>query len=103
MNLERFHNRLALRLGRERIVSERRLSIHVDDKCNPDDPWVTIEVKGTPQSIGFYSSDEPGDDAWQKMLQKDQMAIVESLGIGQEIQDTINAAHQAYLDANKGF
>ena len=103
MNLERFHNQLALRLGRERIVNEKRLSIHVDDKRNPDDPWVSIEVKGMPRSIGFCSSDEPGNDVWRKMLQKDQIAIVESLGMEEEIQGTINAAHQAYLDANKGF
>ncbi len=103
MNLERFHNRLALRLGRERIVCEKRFDIYVDDKRNPDDPWVAIEVKGMPRRIGFYSSDEPGDDAWRKMLRKDQIAIVESLGIGQKIQVTINAVHQAYLDTNKGF
>ena len=51
--------------GLQRIVSERRFYIHVDDKLNPADPWVAIEVKGMPRSIGFYSSDEPGNDAWQ--------------------------------------
>lgn len=60
-------------------------------------------MKGMPRGIGFYSSEVPGNDTLKKMLQKDQMAIVESLGIGQEIQDTINAMHQAFLDANKGF
>ena len=38
MDIERFHNELAMRLGYERIVKDKRILITVEDS---DDPWVT--------------------------------------------------------------
>lgn len=43
MNIERFHNELAMRLGYERIVKDKRILISVDES---DDPCVTLEVQG---------------------------------------------------------
>ena len=37
---ERFHNALALTLGYERIVKDKRITIDFDDS---DDPWVTLK------------------------------------------------------------
>lgn len=41
MNKERFHNQLALRLGYDRIVNDKRFIIKVDYD-NPDDPRIEI-------------------------------------------------------------
>jgi hypothetical protein len=43
MNKERFHNALALSLGYERIVKDKRIAIQVDEA---DDPWVTLKIQG---------------------------------------------------------
>ena len=45
-NKERFHNTLALSLGYERIVKDRRITIEVEES---DDPWVTLKFQGTPK------------------------------------------------------
>lgn len=43
MNREKFHNELAMRLGYERIVNDKRIMISVDES---DDPLVTLKVMG---------------------------------------------------------
>ena len=53
MNKERFHNTLALPLGYERIVKDKRITIQVDDS---DDPWVTLKFQGRPEVIRFKAS-----------------------------------------------
>ena len=47
---ERFHNALALSLGYERIVKDKRITIQVDDT---DDPWVTLKFHGCPEIVRF--------------------------------------------------
>ena len=53
MNKERFHNALALSLGYERIVKDKRITITVDDS---DDPWVTLTFQGRPEVIRIKTS-----------------------------------------------
>ena len=53
MNIERFHNELAMRLGYERIVKDKRILISVDES---DDPCVTLEVQGEKDVIFNASS-----------------------------------------------
>lgn len=53
MNKERFHNALALSLGYERIVKDKRITILVDDF---DDPWVTLKFHHCPEVIRFKAS-----------------------------------------------
>lgn len=53
MNKERFHNALALSLGYERIVNDKRFTISVDDS---DDPWVTLKFDGCPEVVRFKAS-----------------------------------------------
>lgn len=50
MNKERFHNALALSLGYERIVKDKRITIEVDEV---DDPWVTLKIQGHPDVVSF--------------------------------------------------
>ena len=53
MNKDRFHNQLALSLGYERIVKDKRITIQVDDA---DDPWVTLKIQDHPDVVRFKAS-----------------------------------------------
>jgi hypothetical protein len=82
MNIEKFHNELAMRLGYERIVKDKRILISVDDS---DDLWVTLKVQGH-DDICFKASDS-ADDL--------EMASIPEMQ--NEIRTIIDAAHQAYI------
>ena len=85
MNIERFHNELAMRLGYERIVKDKRILISVE---NPDDPWVTLTFQGGPEVVRFKAS---GD--------ADSALIAEKLELRDEMKVIVDAAHQAYIQA----
>jgi len=86
---ERFHNALALSLGYERIVKDKRITIEVDDS---DDPWVTLRFLGCPKTIRIKAS----DDNYEIKLK--------NIPVGQEeIRLIMDAVHQAYIDANRLF
>ncbi len=57
MNIERFHNELAMRLGYERIVNDKRILISVEES---DDPVVTLKVQGS-KDIRFRASNRPDE------------------------------------------
>ena len=82
MNIERFHNELAMQLGYERIVKDKRILVSVDET---DDPWVTLKVQGH-DDIRFKASDN-ADDV--------ELAFIP--GIQNEIRTIMDAVHQAYL------
>lgn len=86
-NKERFHNALALSLGYERIVKDKRITIQVDDS---DDPWVTLKFQGCPEVVRFKASSN---------------ADATLLGKIPAMQDEINiiadAVHQAYNVSTK--
>ena len=85
MNKERFHNALALSLGYERIVKDKRITIQVDDS---DDPWVTLKFHGCPEVVRFKASGEA--DA----------AITDGIPAMQDEIDYIaDAVRQAYVKA----
>ena len=86
MNKERFHNALALSLGYERIVKDKRITIQVDDS---DDPWVTLKFQGRPEIIRIKAS---GD--------ADAALTAEKPELGDEIKEIVDAVHQAYVDAS---
>ena len=84
-NKERFHNELAMRLGYERIVNDKRILISVDDS---EDPWVTLKVQGH-DDIKFKASgncEAIDSTAWT--------------GMNDEIRKITDAVHQAYIVAN---
>ena len=82
MNKERFHNELAMRLGYQRIVKDKRISIKVDDS---DDPWVTLKIQGCPEVIRFRASCET-----------DAVKIDVAPEFQNEIKVIFDAVHQAY-------
>ena len=85
MNKERFHNALALSLGYERIVKDKRITILVDDS---DDPWVTLKFLGRPEVIRIKASDE-ADAAETKAVPE----------MNNEIKCIVDTVHQAYINA----
>ena len=87
MNKERFHNALALSLGYERIVKDKRITIEVDDS---DDPWVTLKIQGFPDVVRFKAS---GDANGVELNNIPAMQ--------EEVKNIVDAVHQAYIVANK--
>lgn len=85
MNKEQFHNALALSLGYERIVNDKRITISVDDS---DDPWVTLTFQGGPEVVRFKAS---GD--------ADSALTAKKLELRDEMKEIADAVHQAYLQA----
>ena len=84
MNKERFHNALALSLGYERIVNDKRITIQVDDS---DDPWVTLKFQGRSEVIRFKASGEADADL-----------VAEVPEFQKEIKKISDAVHQAYQE-----
>lgn len=81
---ERFHNELAMRLGYERIVKDKRIGISVEEG---DDPCVTLSVEGY-DDFRFKAS---------CCTDIDQNALPE---MREDVVDIMNAVHQAYVDAS---
>ena len=85
MNRERFHNELAMRLGYERIMKDKRILISVEDS---DDPWVTLKLQGY-KDINYKASGKPEIVEFQVNPE-----------IREAITEIVDAVHQAYIDAN---
>lgn len=83
---ERFHNALALSLGYERIVKDKRITIDVDDS---DDPWVTLKFQGCSEVVRFKASDEA-----------DAALVENNPAMQDEINHIADAVHKSYLEAS---
>jgi hypothetical protein len=86
---ERFHNALALSLGYEQIVKDKRITIAVDDS---DDPWVALKFQGCPEVIRFKASCD-ADTTFSEKIPAMQ----------DEVNRIFDSVHQAYLEAIKPF
>ena len=84
---ERFHNALALSLGYERIVNDKRITIIVDDS---DAPWVTLKFQGRPEVIRINVS---GD--------ADAALAADASELHDDIKVIADAVHQAYVESCK--
>ena len=82
---ERFHNALALSLGYERIVNDKRITIEVDDS---NDPWVILKIQDYPETIRIKASDATTDM---------ELKVIPALQ--EEIKYIVDAVQQAYLKA----
>jgi hypothetical protein len=89
MNKERFHNALALSLGYERIVKDKRITIEVDDS---ESPWVTLRFQGYPEVVRFKASGEIN------ALETEVSPEMQS-----EVKVIFDAVLQAYMEAKKPF
>ncbi len=92
-NKERFHNRLALNLGYQRKVNDKRLNISIDDKQYPDDVMISISIDGYSKSICYKASEG---------LSQNDMDSLDENGYG-NIKNIIYAVHQAYIEARNSL
>lgn len=89
MNKERFHNQLALNLGYQRIVNDKRINIAIDDKQYPDDVMVYIAIDGYSKPINYKASEGLGQN---------DMDCLDESGYD-DIKIIVDAVHQAYIQA----
>ena len=85
MNVERFHNELAMRLGYERIGKDKGMQISIEES---NVPWVTLKILGYDE-IKFKASDKAKD-----------LGFETSPDIQDEIKIVRDAVRQAYVVAN---
>lgn len=85
MNIERFHNEIAMRLGYERIVKDKRIMISIDEV---DEPCVVLKIQGH-NDVRIKASESSNDIELKDfpISQNDIMAIAD-------------AVHLAYIQAN---
>lgn len=91
MNKERFHNQLALHLGCQRIVNDKRINISIDDKRYPDDVMVSISVDGFSKLICYRASEG---------LSQNDMDSLDG-NCYEEIKVIVDAVHQAYIQTQQ--
>lgn len=90
---DRFHNQLALNLGYQRIVNDKRINISIDEKQYPDDVVISISIDGFSTPICYKASER---------LSQDDMDCLDENGYD-DIKTIVDAVHQAYIDANRMF
>ncbi len=88
-NKDRFHNLLALNLGYQRIVNDKRINIIIDDRQYPDDVMVSISVDGLTKPICYKASEG---------LSQNDMDCLDENGYG-DIKKIVDAVRQAYIQA----
>jgi hypothetical protein len=94
MNKERFHNQLALSLGYQRIINDKRINISIDDKQYIDDVIVSIGIDGFLKPICYMASEG---------LNQNDMECLDENGYD-DIKIIIDAVHQAYIESTReGF
>lgn len=88
-NKDRFHNQLALNLGYQRIVNDKRINISLDDKLCPDDVMISISVDGFSKLICYKASEG---------LSQNDMDSLDDEGY-EDIKIIVDAVHQSYIQA----
>lgn len=89
MNKERFHNQLALNLGYQRIVNDKRINISIDDKQYADDVMMHISIDGFSKPICYMASEG---------LDQNDMDCIDENGYD-DVKMIVDAVHQAYIQA----
>ena len=88
MNIERFHNELAMRLGYERIVKDKRISISVEES---DEPCVVLTLQSG-EVIKIKASAESSDAEFKANSE-----------IQDDVRTIVKAVTEAYTEALKPF
>ena len=87
---DRFHNQLALNLGYQRIVNDKRINISIDDKKYADDAMVSISIDGFSKPICYNASEG---------LNQNDMDCLDENGYDDDFKMIVDAVHQAYIQA----
>ena len=86
---DRFHNALALNLGYQRIVNDKRINISIDDKQYPDDVMISMNIDGFSSPICYKASEGLSQKGMDCLDENDY----------DNIRVIIDAVHQAYKKA----
>lgn len=86
---DKFHNQLALNLGYQRIINDKRINICIDDKQYPDDVMVSISVAGFSTPICYRASEGLSQNDMD-CLDKNSYEYMKMI---------VDAVHQAYTQA----
>ena len=89
-NKDRFHNQLALNLGYQRIINDKRIIISIDDKQKPDDVMIFIHIDGFSKPICYKASEG---------LDQNDIDCLDENGYD-KIRIIVDAVHQAYIEAS---
>ena len=89
LDKDRFHNQLALNLGYQRIVNDKRINISIDEKWFSDDVIISINIDGFSRPICFKASEG---------LNQNAMDCLDDNGY-ENIKIIDDAVHQAYIQA----
>ena len=84
---DRFHNQLALNLGYQRIVNDKRINISIDEKQNPDDVLISISVDSLSAPVCYKASEG---------LSQNDLDCLDENGY-EDINIIVDAVHQAYI------
>lgn len=85
---ERFHNEIAIRLGYERIVKDKRITILIEES---EMPCVTLKIQG------YY-------DLKFNVSKPNDISIGSLPEMSDEIKDIVDIVHQAYIEScNRPF
>ena len=90
MNKERFHNALAMALGYEQILNDKRYKIIVDEKA--DDPKILIKNADGIILLSIRVSEV-------KEIKQEGLVINKDLSINNDLNKIVAAVHQAYIQA----
>ncbi len=88
-NKDRFHNQLALNLGYQRLVKDKRINITIDDRQYSDDVMISITLDSLSKTICFKASEG---------LSQNDMECLGENGC-EDIKIIVDAVHQAYIQA----
>lgn len=89
MNKERFHNALALTLGYERILNDKRYKIIVDEKA--DDPKIIIKDADGTILLSIRVSEVKGI--------KQECLVINNDSVNNDLNKFVDAIHQAFIKA----
>lgn len=91
MDKDRFHNQLALNLGYQRIINDKRINISIDDKQLPDDVIVSISIDGFSSPICYNASEG---------FSQNDMNCLDDNGC-EDIKIIVDAVYQAFNDSTR--
>lgn len=89
MNKERFHNALALALGYEQILNDKRYKIIVDEKA--DDPKIIIKDADGIILLSIRVSEVKGI--------KQECLVINNDSVNNDLNKIVDAIHQAFIKA----
>ena len=98
---ERFHNQLALRLGYERIINDKRINISINDGNTSERPQVVLDALDGKFRLNYNASLTP-EDVIRDII-PERMKTLMAAGVDNEIKELIEAIHLVYIQVSNNY